>query len=608
MKLENMFKKTKSLYREQNVKHTAALKPEVPQGLLRKCNKCGAAIVTEDVKNGNYICPKCGGYFRIHAYTRIRMVTDEGSFEEWDKDLVGANPMEYRGYEEKLSSVREKTGLREAVVTGKGRINGQEAVIGVCDGRFFMASMGWAVGEKITRAVERATRERLPVILFACSGGARMQEGITSLMQMAKTSAALKKHSDAGLLYISVLTEPTTGGVTASFAMLGDVILAEPGALIGFAGPRVIEQTIRQKLPKGFQRAEFLLEHGFVDEIVEREKLKKTLTKLLKLHDEKRKTENTDLSEIDKDKAKTANDGTAEEQLSDDASVEYREKAVLSQRASELFREKKRYQNNRTEHTAWERVQISRKLERPSGSSYIKSLFTDFMELHGDRKYGDDPAVIGGIANFHGIPVTVIVQEKGCDTKENIHRNFGMPMPEGYRKALRLMKQAEKFRRPVICFVDTPGAFCGIEAEERGQGAAIADNLMELAGLTVPVLTIITGEGGSGGALALAAGDQVWMLESAVYSILSPEGFSSILWKDSTKAKEAAEVMKLTALDLHSQGIIEKVIYEPEEFTEQTFYQVTDILDEEISDFLGEYRNYSEEILLEKRYERFRKF
>lgn len=606
MKLENMFKKTKSLYREQNVKHTGALKPEVPQGLLRKCNKCGAAIVTEDVKNGNYICPKCGGYFRIHAYTRIRMVTDEGSFEEWDKDLVGANPMEYRGYEEKLSSVREKTGLREAAVTGKGRINGQEAVIGVCDGRFFMASMGWAVGEKITRAVERATRERLPVILFACSGGARMQEGITSLMQMAKTSAALKKHSDAGLLYISVLTEPTTGGVTASFAMLGDVILAEPGALIGFAGPRVIEQTIRQKLPKGFQRAEFLLEHGFVDEIVEREKLKKTLTKLLKIHDEKRKTENTDLSEIDK--VKTANDGTAEEQLSDDASVEHREKAVLSQRASELFREKKRYQNNRTEHTAWERVQISRKLERPSGSSYIKSLFTDFMELHGDRKYGDDPAVIGGIANFHGIPVTVIVQEKGCDTKENIHRNFGMPMPEGYRKALRLMKQAEKFRRPVICFVDTPGAFCGIEAEERGQGAAIADNLMELAGLTVPVLTIITGEGGSGGALALAAGDQVWMLENAVYSILSPEGFSSILWKDSTKAKEAAEVMKLTALDLRSQGIIEKVIYEPEEFTEQTFYQVTDILDEEISDFLGEYRNYSEEILLEKRYERFRKF
>ena len=607
MKLENMFKKTKSLYREQSVKHTGTLKPEVPQGLLRKCNKCGAAIVTEDVKNGNYICPKCGGYFRIHAYTRIRMITDEGSFEEWDKDLVGGNPMEYRGYEEKLNSVREKTGLQEAVVTGKGRINGREAVIGVCDGRFFMASMGWAVGEKITRAVERATREQLPVILFACSGGARMQEGITSLMQMSKTSAALKKHSDAGLLYISVLTEPTTGGVTASFAMLGDVILAEPGALIGFAGPRVIEQTIRQKLPKGFQRAEFLLEHGFVDEIVERENLKRTLTKLLKLHGGKRKTEGTDLPGSDKVQ-EINNRSAAEVKLSDNVGTADREKHIFSQETSDSFCEKEFCQNSRTEHTAWERVQISRKLERPSGSSYIKSLFTDFMELHGDRKYGDDPAVIGGIAAFHGMPVTVIVQEKGCDTKENIHRNFGMPMPEGYRKALRLMKQAEKFRRPVICFVDTPGAFCGIEAEERGQGAAIADSLMELAGLTVPVLTIITGEGGSGGALALAAGDQVWMLENAVYSILSPEGFSSILWKDSTKATEAAEVLSLTAADLYSQGIIEKMICEPEGYSEQTLYRVTDILDKEITDFLEEYRNYSEEVLLEKRYERFRKF
>ena len=198
------------------------------------------------------------------------MITDEGSFEEWDSDLQGGNPLEYKGYEEKLKKLQEKTGLSEAVVTGKAKIDGREAAIGVCDGRFLMASMGEAVGEKIARAVERATKERLPVILFACSGGARMQEGIVSLMQMAKTSAALKRHSDAGLLYISVLTDPTTGGVTASFAMLGDVILAEPKALIGFAGPRVIEQTIGQKLPDGFQRAEFLLEHGFLDAIVER--------------------------------------------------------------------------------------------------------------------------------------------------------------------------------------------------------------------------------------------------------------------------------------------------------------------------------------------------
>lgn len=583
MKLENMFKKTRTSNGETGGRRGRTAKPEVPQGLLKKCNKCGAAIIAEDVKNGYYICPKCGGYFRVHAYRRIQMVADEGSFEEWDASLMGENPMDYRGYPEKLSAVQGKTGLREAVVTGKCRINGHEAVLGVCDGRFLMASMGWAVGEKITRAVERATEEKLPVILFACSGGARMQEGITSLMQMTKTSAALRRHSDAGLLYISVLTEPTTGGVTASFAMLGDVILAEPGALIGFAGPRVIEQTIRQKLPKGFQRAEFLLEHGFVDAIVERENLKRTLTKVLKLHEKKDRSVIDSFRFIDPEETKEQN-------------------------RSETISSTGKGQESSLSLTPWERVQASRRPDRPSGSAYIRALFTDFTEFHGDRKYGDDPAVIGGVAAFHGIPVTVIAQEKGNGTKENIYRNFGMPMPEGYRKALRLMKQAEKFRRPVICFVDTPGAFCGIEAEERGQGAAIAENLMEMAGLTVPVLTVVTGEGGSGGALALAAGDQVWMLENAVYSILSPEGFASILWKDSSKAKEAAEVMKLTAADLYRQKIIEKIIPEPKELKEENLSHVTDRLDEEIADFLKQYEKIPEKELLKKRYERFRKF
>ena len=259
-------------------------KPEVPEGLLKKCNACKAAIVTEDVQNNDYICPKCHNYFRVHARRRVEMIADEGSFEEWDADLIAGNPLSFPGYEEKIQSLQEKTNLKEAVVTGKARIDGQDVVIGVCDGRFMMASMGWAVGEKIARAVERATKERLPVILFACSGGARMQEGIVSLMQMAKTSAALKKHSDAGLLYISVLTNPTTGGVTASFGMLGDITLAEPKALIGFAGPRVIEQTIGQKLPEGFQKSEFLLEHGFIDRIVEREEMKDVLSSILSMH------------------------------------------------------------------------------------------------------------------------------------------------------------------------------------------------------------------------------------------------------------------------------------------------------------------------------------
>lgn len=593
MKLDNMFKKTRIVSRIQSHSAVRASRPEVPEGLLRKCNKCGAAIIAEDVKQGYYICPKCGGYFRVHAYRRIQMVIDEGTFEEWNQDLIGGNPVNYKGYPEKVQALQEKTGLKEAVVTGKGKINGRDTVIAVCDGRFLMASMGWAVGEKITRAVERATEEKLPIIIFACSGGARMQEGITSLMQMAKTSAALERHSKAGLLYVSVLTEPTTGGVTASFAMLGDIILAEPGALIGFAGPRVIEQTLRQKLPKGFQRAEFLVEHGFVDDIVRRENLKETLGKILEIHAVSWKTENrirTDAAELHH----ADYPGSDSENLTNDKCDSDRGDSNPAGINPYL--------------TAWDRVQISRKIDRPSGSDYIEALFTDFMEFHGDRNYGDDKAIIGGIAKFHGKPVTVIVQEKGTNTKENIAHNFGMPMPEGYRKALRLMKQAEKFQRPVICFVDTPGAFCGIEAEERGQGEAIARNLWELAGLKTPVLSIVTGEGGSGGALALAAGDQVWMLENSIYSILSPEGFASILWKDSTKAKEAAAVMKLTASDLYEKGIIEQVIPEPENLTPESMWQVTELLDDRIDDFLKKYDSLSEEELLEHRYTRFRRF
>ena len=593
MKLDNMFKKTRIVSRIQSHSAVRASRPEVPEGLLRKCNKCGAAIIAEDVKQGYYICPKCGGYFRVHAYRRIQMVIDEGTFEEWNQDLIGGNPVNYKGYPEKVQALQEKTGLKEAVVTGKGKINGRDTVIAVCDGRFLMASMGWAVGEKITRAVERATEEKLPVIIFACSGGARMQEGITSLMQMAKTSAALERHSKAGLLYVSVLTEPTTGGVTASFAMLGDIILAEPGALIGFAGPRVIEQTLRQKLPKGFQRAEFLVEHGFVDDIVRRENLKETLGKILEIHAVSWKTENrirTDAAELHH----ADYPGSDSENLTNDKCDSDRGDSNPAGINPYL--------------TAWDRVQISRKIDRPSGSDYIEALFTDFMEFHGDRNYGDDKAIIGGIAKFHGKPVTVIVQEKGTNTKENIAHNFGMPMPEGYRKALRLMKQAEKFHRPVICFVDTPGAFCGIEAEERGQGEAIARNLWELAGLKTPVLSIVTGEGGSGGALALAAGDQVWMLENSIYSILSPEGFASILWKDSTKAKEAAAVMKLTASDLYEKGNIEQVIPEPENLTPESMWQVAERLNDKICTFLQKYTSLSEEELLETRYARFRKF
>lgn len=562
LNLKNMFKKNMYISLTENVRK----KPEVPDGLLKKCNVCKSAIFTQDVKDGDYICPKCHNYFRIHARRRIQMIADEGSFQEWNSGLETKNPLNYKGYEEKIRLMQEKTGLDEAVLTGSALIRGKKAAVGVCDSRFIMASMGEVVGEKITRMIERATKEKLPVILFACSGGARMQEGIVSLMQMAKTSAALKRHSDAGLLYVSVLTNPTTGGVTASFAMLGDIILAEPGALIGFAGPRVIEQTIGQKLPEGFQKSEFLLKHGFIDRIVERKELKTVLADILSMH----------------------------------------EKKVLSQMEKEEEPESEYVRQ--TESSAWERVQLSRRKDRPTGSDYIRHLFTDFIEFHGDRYYKDDRAIIGGIAKFKEIPVTVIAQEKGRTTKENIEHNFGMPSPDGYRKALRLMKQAEKFGRPILCFVDTPGAFCGLEAEERGQGEAIARNLFEMSGLTVPVLAIVIGEGGSGGALAMAVADEVWMLENSVYSILSPEGFASILWKDSKKAKEAAEVMRLTADDLKEMGIVERVISEGKNFSEEHMGDVCRKLSQYMEQFLGQYQNMTAGEIVEHRYERFRKY
>ncbi len=255
----------------------------------------------------------------------------------------------------------------------------------------------------------------------------------------------------------------------------------------------------------------------------------------------------------------------------------------------------------------WDRVQLARRAKRLTALDYIEQIFEDFTELHGDRLFGDDPAIVGGIAMYQGQPVTIVAEQKGRNTKANIRRNFGMPNPEGYRKALRLMRQAEKFKRPIICFVDTPGAFCGLGAEERGQGEAIAKNLMEMSAMEVPILSIVIGEGGSGGALALAVGNEVWMLENSVYSILSPEGFASILWKDSKKAKEAAGIMKITAKDLLELGIIEKIIKEPDNGVEEKPSVVIEAMREEIGGFLKRMNILSAEELKEQRYKKFRR-
>jgi acetyl-CoA carboxylase carboxyl transferase subunit beta len=565
----------------KNVEQAAELEREkvaapVPEEIKPEtvtCTKCGAELDKQRVVKAKYICYECGAYFRVKTKNRIKMVTDAKTFEPWFEDMPHSNPLETEGYEDKVAAAQEKTGLKEAVTIGKALINGEPAVVGVCDARFLMSSMGYVVGEKIARAVERATEEKLPVFMFCCSGGARMQEGIVSLMQMAKTSAAFKKHSDAGLLYVSILTDPTTGGVTASFAMLGDVILGEPGALVGFAGPRVIKQTIGQDLPEGFQRSEFLVEHGIIDGIITRDKMKDIMYQLIVTH---------------KSREGYANFNTTEEEKFD---------------ISEILKERLTTDEPKT---PWEKLKGARQMHRPSALEYVDYICDDFEEVHGDRTMNDDRAIVGGIGHIDGQPVTVIAQVKGASSDECMERNFGMPLPDGYRKALRLMKQAEKFNRPIITFVNTPGAFCGLEAEERGMGEAIARNLYEMSALKVPVLCILIGEGGSGGALALAVGNEVWMLENATYSILSPEGYASILWKDSSRAEEAAEVMKITAQDLSNLNIIEKVIPEYGGADQDSVPYIGKYLKMNIKEFLKKFDGMTGEEIAEDRYKRFR--
>lgn len=538
------------------------------------CPKCKTVHSGNDAWQNYFICPNCGKYMPISTKVRLAMVLDEATFEPWFEEIGICDPLHTPGYMGKLAAAQAKSGNTEAVTIGYGKIGGHETVIGVCDPDFMIGSMGHVMGERITLAFERATERRLPVILFCCSGGARMQEGIISLMQMEKTSAAVKRHSDAGLFYCSVLTDPTMGGVTASFATLADVLLAEPQARIGFAGPRVIQQTIGQALPAGFQTAQFQLEHGMVDRVVERQNLKNMLHYLLYAHYARHRSQ----------------------YLRHSDSLEHHPD----------YDEEELYQQQ--EKTPWEKVKMVRSRDRATSMDYIERIFQDFRELHGDRCFGDDHALIGGLALMGELPVTVLANLRGKDMQEMFYRNFGMPKPEGYRKAIRLMKQAEKFGRPVIAFINTSGAFCGIDAEERGQGTAIAESIMTMAGLKVPVLCILVGEGGSGGALAIAAGNEVWMLEHSTYAILSPEGYSAILWKTEGRAEEAAKIMKLTAQDLAQMNVIERIIPEFGGATVQTVDRISAVMKSAIGDFLRRYSHMSPEEIVQDRYTRFHKF
>ena len=486
-----------------------------------RCDACHQLIYRKRWLRNLHVCPLCQHHGRLTARQRIAGLTDPDSFTELVCDLGLPDPLQFvdtMPYPQRLGQARNSAAEQEAVVCGSATVDGHRAMFAVMDFRFMGGSLGTGTGELITLAAEAALADGVPLIIVSASGGARMQEGVLSLLQMAKISQALDCLREAGRMTISIITDPTYGGVAASFATQADILIAEPGARLGFAGPRVIRDTIGEDLPPGFQTAEFLLTHGLLDLIVDRPRLREVLGQFL-----------------------SATEVTAVR----------REDACWSPPDAVP-----------TSSDAWAVVRRARDVERPTTRDYLGYICDWFVELHGDRLGSDSPTVIGGIARIGDRHAIVVGTQKGHTTRELIATNFGMSGPDGYHKAIRLFALAERIGLPVITLIDTPGAYPGIDAERHGQAHTIAASILRLAGLRTPVVSVITGEGGSGGALALAVADRVYMLSDSVYSVISPEGCAAILWT-AQDAPRAAAALRLTAGDLDRLGLIDGIIVEP---------------------------------------------
>ncbi|GAA3383084.1 hypothetical protein GCM10020369_07610 [Cryptosporangium minutisporangium] len=457
---------------------------------------------------------------------RVEQLLDPGSWRPAERQPVGGDPLGFvdsRPYPQRLDDARRRSGRPDAVCYGFGQVDGHDVVLAVMDFSFLGGSMGSAVGEAIVRAAEDARSSRTPLVLVVASGGARMQEGALSLMQMAKTAQAMRRLHEDGVLSVAILTDPTFGGVTASFATLADVLIGEQGAHIGFAGPRVIANATRERLPEGFQTAEYLLGAGLLDRVESRRELRSLLGRVLDLAGGR----------------PTACLGHPDVVVGDPAAVD-------------------------TGESAAETLQLARDVRRPTTLDYVGRICDDWLELHGDRLGDDDPAIVGGLASIAGHRIVLLGHQKGHDTAERVARNFGMAGPAGYRKALRLMRLAERLGLPVVTLVDTQGAAPGIDAERYGQSWAIAECIAGMARLETPVLSVVIGEGGSGGALALATANQVFALSNACYSVISPESCSTILYGDPSHGPRMAEALRLTAPEQLRLGIVDGVVPEPD--------------------------------------------
>jgi acetyl-CoA carboxylase carboxyl transferase subunit beta len=571
-----------------------------PADLWTKCPTCEEMLFNKQLDKQLRVCSNCGHHFRLSASARLDQLVDAGSWAERDPGLQSVDVLGFvdqKAYPDRLVAAQTATGLRDAAVWGTAAIGGTPVVLCVMDFGFMGGSMGAVVGEKVARSAEHALATRTPLIVVSASGGARMQEGTLALMQLVKTLAAIERLRGAGVPFISILSDPTTGGVFASFAAVGDVNIAEPNALIGFAGSRVSSGTIAQELPPGFQRSEFLFAHGFIDRVVARSALRDELAHLLRLLPVRSaEPAPPPALEVDLDRFRpTALLNTLVERVGE-----------LGRPAEERAAARPDGSTGDPRDAVWSRVLLARNLHRPRTLELLAEMADEFVELHGDRLFGDDPAIVAGIARIDGRRVVAVGQQKGADTDENIRRNFGMPHPEGYRKAMRIMELAERFGLPVVTFVDVPGAHPGAESEERGIAESIARSIALMSRLRTPIVAVITGEGGSGGALAIAAGDVVIALENAVYSVISPEGCASILWRTSEQAPTAALAMKMSAADQQALGVVDVVVPEPREGAHVDHAETARRLKAIILDRLAALEALPIDQLIESRYRRYR--
>ncbi len=539
----------------------------IPATPPEHCPRCHA-IMPRSTRNWRLrVCPSCGLHLRLPARERIATLIDDGTFEEHDSALASGDPLDFsdeRTYRSRLLHQQERRTHRDALVTGTAKIGGIPATLAVLDFTFMGGSMGIVVGRKLAAAAEASIDARRPLVTIVASGGARMQEGMFALWQMARTAAAIKKLRAAGVPYISVLTDPTTGGVFASFASLGDVIIAEPEALIGFAGPRVAEAMMGHPLPEGSHRAEYLLAHGHIDAVVPRPAMRQSIVDVLGIW--------------------------RDAQALGDQEV----RSLESWNAAP----------DRALPDAWTLMQEVRSPDRPSAAAYLRGMLSDWVPLAGDRLEADDPAVVGGMGRISGIPVMTIGLDRGHDrypAEAPLH-----PRPAGFRKAHRLMTLAARWRLPVVLLIDTPGAWPGIESEERGLAASIAQDLALLSDLPTPTVSLVIGEGGSGGALALAVADRMLMQERTIFSVIAPEGAAAILYHDPGRAPELAESLRITARDLEAFGMIDGIVREPDDGAATDPDLAIQLAERAIVASLDELRRYDVRQLVKHRYDRIR--